>query len=85
MDKPPQEFPYPDLQAPLREIISAFGIERVMWGTDWTRVPRATYRQATDFIRDSTMLSATEKEALMGRNLRRVFRWPRASISGGSR
>lgn len=32
-----QPFPYKDIWDPLRRIFDAFGLDRCMWGTDWTR------------------------------------------------
>jgi L-fuconolactonase len=32
-----EPFPYDDIWEPIGRIIDAFGIERCMWGTDWTR------------------------------------------------
>ena len=32
-----QPFPYSDIWESLRQIFDAFGFERCMWGTDWTR------------------------------------------------
>ena len=42
-------FPYNDIWEPLGRIFDAFGIDRCMWGTDWTRaVALLTYRQVVD-------------------------------------
>ena len=32
-----EKFPYDDIWDPIRRIFDAFGLERCMWGTDWTR------------------------------------------------
>jgi predicted TIM-barrel fold metal-dependent hydrolase len=32
-----ESFPYNDLWDPLWRIFDAFGFDRCMWGTDWTR------------------------------------------------
>src|SRR5215472_8441552 len=32
-----EAFPYDDIWDPVLRIIDAFGIDRCMWGTDWTR------------------------------------------------
>ncbi len=40
-----EPFPYKDLWDPLGRIFDAFGFDRCMWGTDWTRaVALLTYR-----------------------------------------
>src|ERR687898_418982 len=44
-----EPFPYRDIWAPLARIFDAFGLDRCMWGTDWTRaVGLLTYRQGVD-------------------------------------
>ena len=35
-----ERFPYNDIWDPLARIFDAFGLNRCMWGTDWTRVGR---------------------------------------------
>ena len=42
-----EPFPYKDIWDPLRRIFDAYGFDRCMWGTDWTRaVQLLTYKQA---------------------------------------
>jgi predicted TIM-barrel fold metal-dependent hydrolase len=54
----------------------AFGIERCMWGTDWTRaVGLLTYQQGVDAFRSSDRLSDSDKSTLMGGALQRVYKW----------
>jgi predicted TIM-barrel fold metal-dependent hydrolase len=72
-----EPFPYPDIWPPLERIFSAFGLNRCLWGTDWTRaVELLTYRQGVEPFRETTRLSATDKAMLMGQALQRVYRWP---------
>jgi predicted TIM-barrel fold metal-dependent hydrolase len=69
-------FPYRDIWEPLGRIFDAFGIDRCMWGTDWTRaVGLLTYQQGVDAFRVTDRLSASEKATLMGGTLQRVYRW----------
>jgi L-fuconolactonase len=71
-----QAFPYDDIWEPVLRIIDAFGIERCMWGTDWTRTSGVlTYEQAVAPFRETTRLSASDKEKLMGGTLEQVYRW----------
>src|SRR5215472_8159523 len=45
-------FPYPDIWEPLGRIFDAFGFERLMWGTDWTRaVGMLTYKEGVEAFR----------------------------------
>jgi L-fuconolactonase len=41
-----QLFPYDDIWDPVLRVIDAFGLDRCMWGTDWTRtIGMLTYEQ----------------------------------------
>jgi len=71
-----EPFPYDDLWDPLGRIFDAFGFERCMWGTDWTRaVALLTYAQAVEAFRVTKRLSDGERAALMGKTLQRVYNW----------
>jgi len=71
-----EAFPYRDIWDPLQRIFDAFGIDRCMWGTDWTRaVGLLTYAQGVDAFRATDRLSDSDKAALMGGTLKRVYRW----------
>ena len=71
-----QPFPYPDIWPPLQQIFEAFGLERCMWGTDWTRTDRVlTYEQGVESFRVTDQLSETERSALMGGSLERIYNW----------
>lgn len=72
-----QPFPFDDLREPIGRVIDAFGIDRCMWGTDWTRaVELVSYKDAVDAFRDHYQLSAGDREALMGGTVRKIFGWP---------
>ena len=71
-----QPFPYGDIWDPLQRIFDGFGLDRCMWGTDWTRATLLlTYRQGVDAFRVTDRLSVSEKAALMGGSLQRIYRW----------
>jgi L-fuconolactonase len=71
-----EPFPYNDLWDPLGRIFDAFGFDRCMWGTDWTRaVGLLTYKQGVEAFRVTTRLSDSERAALMGGTLARVYNW----------
>jgi L-fuconolactonase len=73
-----QPYPYPDIWSPLRRIFDRFGLERCLWGTDWTRaVAFLTYKQGVEPFRTTDRLSDGDKAMLMGGSLQRVYRWPR--------
>ena len=69
-------FPYDDLWDPLGRVFDAFGFDRCMWGTDWTRaVNVVTYRQGVEPFRLTDRFSDSEREALMGGTLQRIYDW----------
>lgn len=71
-----QPFPYNDLWDPLWRIFDAFGFDRCMWGTDWTRaVALLTYKQGVEAFHVTDRLSDSDRAALMGETLQRVYNW----------
>ncbi len=71
-----QAFPYADIWDPLARIFDAFGMNRCMWGTDWTRATGLlSYKDAVEAFRITDRLSDTDKAALMGGTLRTVYNW----------
>lgn len=71
-----QPFPYPDIWDPICRIIDTFGIDRCMWGTDWTRaVAVLTYQQGVDAFRVTDRLSDSDRAALFAGTLQRIYRW----------
>jgi L-fuconolactonase len=74
-----QPFPYEDTWGPIARLIDAFGVDRCMWGTDWTRaVVALTYDEATSAFRDHLPLSDSDRAAIMGDNVARIYGWERA-------
>ena len=71
-----QPFPYNDLWDPLARIFDAFGMNRCLWGTDWTRATALlTYKEGVEAFRVSDRLSGSDKAALMGGTLQEVYDW----------
>jgi predicted TIM-barrel fold metal-dependent hydrolase len=71
-----QPFPYNDIWDPLGRIFDAFGFDRCMWGTDWTRaVGLLTYKQGVEAFRVTGRLSDSDRAALMGGTLKRIYDW----------
>ena len=71
-----EAFPYNDIWDPILRIIDAFGIDRCMWGTDWTRTSgMLTYEQGVAPFRDTDRLSDSDKAKLMGGTLEKVYKW----------
>jgi predicted TIM-barrel fold metal-dependent hydrolase len=75
-----EPFPFADLWEPLDKIFDAFGIERCMWGTDWTRATQVvSYPDAVAAFRDADHLSPADHQMLMGGSLERIFGWAPSS------
>jgi L-fuconolactonase len=71
-----EAFPYKDIWDPLCRIFDAFGFDRCMWGTDWTRaVALLTYEQGVESFRVTGHLSDSDRTALMGGTLRWLYNW----------
>ena len=71
-----QPFPYPDIWEPLGKIFDAFGFDRCMWGTDWTRaVELLSYEQGVEAFRVTDQLSDSDRSALMGGTLVKIYNW----------
>jgi predicted TIM-barrel fold metal-dependent hydrolase len=71
-----EPFPYKDLWDPLGRIFDAYGFDRCMWGTDWTRaVALLTYEQGVEAFRVTDRLTDGERTALMGGTVSKVYDW----------
>jgi L-fuconolactonase len=71
-----EPYPYKDIWDPLGRIFDAFGLERCLWGTDWTRATELlTFKQGVDAFRVTDRLSDRDRAVLMGETLMRVYQW----------
>jgi predicted TIM-barrel fold metal-dependent hydrolase len=71
-----QPYPYKDIWDPLARIFDAFGFNRCMWGTDWTRaVALLTYKEGVESFRVTDRLSPSDRKTLMGETLTKVYKW----------
>ena len=71
-----QPFPYKDIWDPLARIFDAYGLDRCLWGTDWTRaVGLLSYEQGVQAFRVTDRLSDSDRATLMGGTLQRVYNW----------
>jgi predicted TIM-barrel fold metal-dependent hydrolase len=79
-----QPYPHPDVWPYLHQVIDAFGAERLVWASDFTRlrmVPagerwKSSYAEALGLVKDTTELDSTQKEHILGGTLRRLLSWP---------
>ena len=71
-----QPFPYNDIWDPLARIFDAFGMNRCMWGTDWTRaIALLSYGEGVEAFRVTDRLSDSDQAALMGGTLQEIYGW----------
>jgi L-fuconolactonase len=71
-----EKFPYKDIWDGVCRIIDTFGLDRCMWGTDWTRaVKLLTYKEGVDAFRVTDRLSDSDRAQLMGGTLEKVYGW----------
>jgi predicted TIM-barrel fold metal-dependent hydrolase len=71
-----EPYPYDDIWDPICRVIDAFGLDRCMWGTDWTRaVNFLTFKQGVDAFRDTQRISASDKVKLMGGTVTKIYKW----------
>jgi L-fuconolactonase len=71
-----EPYPFADIWDPLRRIFDAWGIDRCLWGTDWTRAHAVVnYEQAVEPFRQTDRLSESERAMLMGGACAKAYRW----------
>lgn len=71
-----EPYPFNDIWEPLSRVFDAFGLDRCMWGTDWTRAkPMVDFKPAVDAFRDSGRLSDVDLAKLMGGSLTKIYNW----------
>ena len=76
-----EAFPYTDIWDPLARIFDAFGMQRCMWGTDWTRaVALLTYKQGVEPFRLTERLSASDRAMLMGGAVQKIYDWQQRTV-----
>ncbi len=69
-----EKYPFNDIWDPLARLFDAYGLDRCMWGTDWTRATALlTFREGVDAFRLTDRLSASDKATLMGGTVERVY------------
>ncbi len=69
-------YPYPDIWDPLARVFDTWGLDRCLWGTDWTRAfAVVNYKQAVEPFRLTDLLTESERAALMGGACARAYGW----------
>ncbi len=71
-----QPYPYPDIWDPLCRVFDAWGIDRCLWGTDWTRAfAVVNYEQGVAPFRTTNRITESERAMLMGGACAKAYRW----------
>jgi len=71
-----EAFPYRDIWDPVCRILDAFGLDRCMWGTDWTRaVAILSYAQGVEAFRVTDRLKESDRARLMGGTVQKIYGW----------
>jgi predicted TIM-barrel fold metal-dependent hydrolase len=72
-----EPYPFADVWPHMRKLVDAFGADRLMWGTDFTRCKELhTYRDSVNFFVFTDQLSDMEKEEMGSGTFRRWLSWP---------
>ncbi len=71
-----EPYPFPDIWDPLARVFDAWGLDRCLWGTDWTRAfAVVNYEQAVAPFRLTDRLSDSERAMLMGGACTKAYGW----------
>jgi hypothetical protein len=71
-----EPYPFPDIWDPLARVFDAWGFDRCLWGTDWTRAfAVVNYEQAVEPFLKTSRLSDTERAMLMGGATAKAYGW----------
>jgi predicted TIM-barrel fold metal-dependent hydrolase len=71
-----EEFPFRDVWDGVNRIVDAYGADRVMWGSDYTRTSGLhSYWDGTHYLREVSGLGAGELAEIYGATLRQVYGW----------
>jgi predicted TIM-barrel fold metal-dependent hydrolase len=69
-------YPFPDIWDPLARVFDAWGFDRCLWGTDWTRAAAmVNYKDAVESFRTTSRLSDSERAMLMGGACAKAYGW----------
>lgn len=69
-----ESWPYGTVQKVLRQIVDDFGPDRTFWGSDLSRLT-CPYPEAVALYRDSDVLTAREKDLVLGRGVAAWLGW----------
>jgi L-fuconolactonase len=71
-----EPYPFRDIWGPLARLFDAWGFERCLWGTDWTRAfAVVNYENAVKPFLETDRLSESERAMLMGGATAKAYGW----------
>lgn len=69
-------YPYDDIWEPLARVFDAWGMDRCLWGTDWTRAhAMLSFEQGVEPFRLTDRLSDSDRAMLMGVAAAKTYGW----------
>jgi L-fuconolactonase len=69
-------YPYADIWEPLARVFDAWGMDRCLWGTDWTRAHAVlSYEQGVKPFVETDRLSNSDRAMLMGGACAKAYNW----------
>lgn len=68
-------YPFASLEAPLRQVFDAFGAERVIWGSDLSRLHHPYVHCVQHFQQHLPFLDAPALARVMGQNILQLLEW----------
>jgi predicted TIM-barrel fold metal-dependent hydrolase len=70
-------YPFPKLTPYLQRTFEAFGVDRMMWGSDLTRLP-CSYQECLDHFRhELPFLTDHDRTLVLAGTAARILRWPK--------
>ena len=82
---PTAGYPFPEWDPYLKAAADRFGPERIMWASDFTEHRGVyTWAEALFYILSTPVLSATDKEWVLGRTVRTLLNWPKRELEPGT-
>lgn len=72
-----EAYPFPAMHVYLRQIFDAFGPDRMLWGTDISKMPCSWHHCVTLFTEELPWLRGEDLSRVMGSAVRAWWGWPR--------
>lgn len=71
-----EPYPFRPLHKHIRRVYEAFGARRMLWGTDYSRLPEPYIDAIRLFTEALDFLSEADRDWIMGRATASILRWP---------